>query len=188
MQTHHSPTHPQPATNGLRQYQATRFAFRARWFDDHIVHTITASRDPSSIPIRQVVLLGAGMDSRAWRLPHLQDVRWFELDRPGVLQAKLRMLQRVGAQGGDVYGEQGLVLEGMGAQGGETQGSWYGDLLVLFFGVVVFLVLLVLSCIRAEIACVSWDTQATTSLAPPNQHQHHTAHTAFPCSVPSGGG
>ncbi len=106
----------QPASNGKRQYQATRFAFRARWFDDHIVHAITStssSPDPSSpLPIRQVVLLGAGMDSRAWRLPHLKNTTWFELDRPGVLQAKLSMLQRVGAQGGSVYNEQGLVMEG----------------------------------------------------------------------------
>jgi methyltransferase (TIGR00027 family) len=41
---------------------------------------------------RQVVILGAGFDSRAWRLPALAGTRVFELDRPATSQEKYRRL------------------------------------------------------------------------------------------------
>lgn len=47
---------------------------------------------------KQVVLLGAGMDTRAWRLALPPGVAWFEVDRADVLAAKRRTLLRGGAQ------------------------------------------------------------------------------------------
>jgi methyltransferase (TIGR00027 family) len=54
---------------------------RVRWFDDV---TTTAAADG----VRQVVLLGAGMDTRPYRLELPSDLDWYELDRPGVLAGK----------------------------------------------------------------------------------------------------
>jgi methyltransferase (TIGR00027 family) len=47
---------------------------RVRWFDD----TITAL---ARAGVRQVVLLGAGLDTRAFRLDLPSDLDWYELDR-----------------------------------------------------------------------------------------------------------
>jgi methyltransferase (TIGR00027 family) len=48
--------------------------------------------------IRQVVLLAAGLDTRAYRLSWPDHTRLFELDQPQVLQAKAETLQALGAQ------------------------------------------------------------------------------------------
>ena len=45
---------------------------------------------------RQVVILGAGFDSRAWRLPALAGVPVFEVDHPATSQAKRRGLIAAG--------------------------------------------------------------------------------------------
>jgi hypothetical protein len=42
-------------------------------------------------------MLGAGMDTRPWRLPLDPDLKWFELDRSDVLAAKQKALQEAGA-------------------------------------------------------------------------------------------
>jgi methyltransferase (TIGR00027 family) len=47
--------------------------------------------------IRQIVVLGAGYDSRAWRLPFLAPVRIYEVDHPATSGAKQRRLARMGA-------------------------------------------------------------------------------------------
>lgn len=50
----------------------------------------------------QVVLLGAGYDSRPWRLalppPALHTVKWFEVDHASVIMRKQILLQQAGAQ------------------------------------------------------------------------------------------
>jgi len=46
--------------------------------------------------IAQVVLLGAGFDSRAWRLPAIRRARVIEVDRPETQQAKVAALRRTG--------------------------------------------------------------------------------------------
>jgi hypothetical protein len=51
---------------------------RTRWYDDEIAHAIGTG-------IRQVVILAAGMDSRAYRLEWPRDARVFELDQPEVI-------------------------------------------------------------------------------------------------------
>jgi len=48
---------------------------RTRFFDDYLI-------DAAGLGIRQVVLLAAGLDTRAYRLNWPTDVRLFELDRP----------------------------------------------------------------------------------------------------------
>jgi len=46
--------------------------------------------------VRQVLILGAGFDTRAWRLPGMDRVRVFELDHPATQAAKQRALCRGG--------------------------------------------------------------------------------------------
>jgi methyltransferase (TIGR00027 family) len=46
--------------------------------------------------VRQVLILGAGFDSRAWRLPGMDRVRVFELDHPATQTAKRRGLRHSG--------------------------------------------------------------------------------------------
>jgi methyltransferase (TIGR00027 family) len=53
---------------------------RVRWFDDLTLAAIPAAS--------QVALLGAGLDSRPFRLEVPPGVEWFEVDQPAVLAAK----------------------------------------------------------------------------------------------------
>jgi methyltransferase (TIGR00027 family) len=53
---------------------------RVRWFDDLVVSAAAQAR--------QVVLLGAGLDTRAFRLDLPAGLDWYEVDRPEVLTAK----------------------------------------------------------------------------------------------------
>jgi methyltransferase (TIGR00027 family) len=53
---------------------------RVRWFDDLIVR--------GAVRARQVVLLGAGLDTRAYRLSLPAGLDWYEVDRHEVLSAK----------------------------------------------------------------------------------------------------
>jgi methyltransferase (TIGR00027 family) len=64
---------------------------RTRFFDDWLV-SIVASED-----LRQVVLLGAGLDTRAFRLPWPEGCVVFELDRAPVLAQKTEVLERAEA-------------------------------------------------------------------------------------------
>jgi len=59
---------------------------RTRFFDDVITDAVI------SRGLRQVVLVAAGMDTRAYRLELPADVAWFELDRPPLLERKAREL------------------------------------------------------------------------------------------------
>jgi methyltransferase (TIGR00027 family) len=65
---------------------------RARFFDDFFKRVMEVS------PIRQVVLLAAGLDTRAYRLPWPDHTRLFELDQPHVLEYKEQVLTEAGAQ------------------------------------------------------------------------------------------
>jgi methyltransferase (TIGR00027 family) len=59
---------------------------RTRFFDDFLQHAVTEQK------IRQVVLLAAGLDARAFRLPWPEQTRLFELDQPHVLEYKEQVL------------------------------------------------------------------------------------------------
>jgi methyltransferase (TIGR00027 family) len=65
----------------LMNYAACRTAY----FDEFFV-----SANHSGI--RQVVVLGAGLDSRPWRLPWTSATRVYEIDRPEVLEFKINAL------------------------------------------------------------------------------------------------
>lgn len=61
-------------------------AIRTRFFDDWLQRLTRES------PIRQVVLVGAGMDARAFRLGWDADVTIWEVDRPSLLGLKRNLL------------------------------------------------------------------------------------------------
>ncbi|MCL6300730.1 SAM-dependent methyltransferase [Streptomyces kronopolitis] len=61
------------------------FALRTRYFDDYFTQAYAAG-------LRQVVILAAGLDTRAFRLDWPAGVRLFELDRPEVLAFKEEVL------------------------------------------------------------------------------------------------
>jgi methyltransferase (TIGR00027 family) len=62
---------------------------RTRYFDDVLV--------AAGGWVKQVVLLGAGFDTRAFRLPLTADVTFFELDHRDVFETKERVLAEQGA-------------------------------------------------------------------------------------------
>lgn len=65
---------------------------RTRFFDDVLLYACRGAG------VRQVVLVAAGMDARAFRLDWPSGTRLYELDRPEVLHAKGEVLARVGAK------------------------------------------------------------------------------------------
>lgn len=90
---------------------------------------------------KQVVLLGAGMDTRAWRLDLPPGVLWVEVDQTDVLAAKRTIMGRVGAAleaapspsqsstpagaaTGTTYSSQ--TKEGKKQEGGSRPSSWWG--------------------------------------------------------------
>jgi methyltransferase (TIGR00027 family) len=63
---------------------------RTRFLDDLVL-------DATASGVRQIVLLGAGLDARAFRIQWPDGVRVFELDTPAMLGFKQRVLDDVGA-------------------------------------------------------------------------------------------
>lgn len=66
---------------------------RSRFFDEYF-------RDVSTAGVRQVVILAAGLDTRAFRLPWPAGVELFEIDQPKVLEFKDSVLAEQGARAG----------------------------------------------------------------------------------------
>jgi methyltransferase (TIGR00027 family) len=64
---------------------------RTRVIDDALVDIVARHREPS-----QVVILGAGFDTRAYRLNAVAAARVFELDHPATQQAKRAVIERLG--------------------------------------------------------------------------------------------
>jgi len=70
---------------------AIRFvAIRTRFFDDFLL--------AANYRVRQIVILGAGMDARAFRLPWLPETHLYEIDRAEVMQPKNELLQTAKAK------------------------------------------------------------------------------------------
>ncbi|MFD8543831.1 SAM-dependent methyltransferase [Streptomyces sp. NPDC059649] len=65
---------------------------RTRFFDDYLTAAATAHA------LRQVVVLAAGLDTRAYRLPWPDGLRLYEVDLPEVLAFKERVLDEQGAR------------------------------------------------------------------------------------------
>jgi methyltransferase (TIGR00027 family) len=72
---------------GMRDYMAARTSF----FDQFFL-------DATRAGVRQVVILAAGLDSRAWRLPWPDGSTVYELDQPRVLEFKSSTMREHGAQ------------------------------------------------------------------------------------------
>jgi methyltransferase (TIGR00027 family) len=72
----------------LRQLmaQAGYVASRTKWFDDFFAAAQAAD-------LRQAVILGAGLDARAWRLPWATGSVVFDIDQPKVLDFKGAVLR-----------------------------------------------------------------------------------------------
>jgi methyltransferase (TIGR00027 family) len=62
-------------------------ASRTRWFDEFFIAA-------GANGIDQAVILAAGLDARAWRLPWVNDTALFEIDQPKVLEFKAATLAR----------------------------------------------------------------------------------------------
>ncbi len=74
-------------------------AARVRWFDSQVICAVNDG-------IRQVAVIGAGYDSRPWRIPG-DGVQFFELDHPATQQDKVRRAP----QPGPVYVQSDLTTE-----------------------------------------------------------------------------
>jgi methyltransferase (TIGR00027 family) len=77
----------------LAQYRASArhglvpvIEVRTRYFDETLLRACAAG-------LRQVVVLAAGMDARAFRLAWPEGVRLFEIDQPEMIEAKARILR-----------------------------------------------------------------------------------------------
>ena len=86
---------PLAATPGLRTW-ILYMQVRTRVIDDAL-RTFVESGG------RQLVVLGAGYDCRALRLPELEDSRVFEVDHPATQGHKRAVLDRIGAQSPSTY-------------------------------------------------------------------------------------
>lgn len=61
---------------------------RERYIDDFL-------KDCLSEELEQVVILGAGFDTRAYRIPGIETVQVFEIDHPATQEVKLKRLKKV---------------------------------------------------------------------------------------------
>lgn len=66
------------------------FAVRTRFFDDFLTRVVAGSA-------RQVVIVGSGLDSRAYRLEWPEGTDIYEIDQPAVIKFKMATLSSVGA-------------------------------------------------------------------------------------------
>lgn len=63
-------------------------AVRERYIDDFLKDCLLEGFD-------QIVILGAGFDTRAYRIPEIEKTRVFEIDHPATQAVKLKRLQKV---------------------------------------------------------------------------------------------
>jgi methyltransferase (TIGR00027 family) len=84
---------PQEDAEGSAQRQALAFQviIRTRYYDDYLRSAVDGG-------CRQVVLLAAGLDTRAFRLSWPAGTTLFEADLPDLLEVKERVLADAGAQ------------------------------------------------------------------------------------------
>lgn len=66
----------------------TSLVARTRLIDDHVASAI-------SLGISQIVILGAGLDSRAYRIAGAERLRFFEVDHPNTSEVKRANIQRL---------------------------------------------------------------------------------------------
>jgi methyltransferase (TIGR00027 family) len=71
--------------NGIANYASSR----TRWFDEYFIAA-------GAHGLEQMVIVAAGLDARAWRLPWVGGTTVFEIDHPGVLKFKNEALREHG--------------------------------------------------------------------------------------------
>jgi methyltransferase (TIGR00027 family) len=76
--------------NALPGYRNSTVA-RVRYFDDMVKATVKNG-------IEQLVILGAGYDTRAYRIKELENIRVFELDHPHTIKVKKEKIQEIFGQ------------------------------------------------------------------------------------------
>ncbi|XP_042494409.1 putative S-adenosyl-L-methionine-dependent methyltransferase Mjls_1072 isoform X2 [Macadamia integrifolia] len=75
--------------NSAREVSGVILAVRTLWFDAKLEAALNSFNGGDA----QVVLLGAGMDARAYRLSYLKGINVFEVDFPELLHMKATLLQ-----------------------------------------------------------------------------------------------
>lgn len=86
---------PLAAMPGVKQW-ILYMQVRTRLIDDALAEFLATGA-------RQVVLLGAGYDTRALRMPELADANVFEVDHPATQGHKRRVLDEIGADSPSTY-------------------------------------------------------------------------------------
>jgi methyltransferase (TIGR00027 family) len=86
------------AATGLHRF-ANGMAARTRFFDDFFLDAVRDGNSADAVRsgIRQAVILAAGLDSRAYRLPWPAGTVVFEIDQPEVIEFKSTTLAELGA-------------------------------------------------------------------------------------------
>ncbi|GAA3653820.1 SAM-dependent methyltransferase [Streptomyces chitinivorans] len=117
---------------GLRSEPSSRFdvlAVRTRFFDDCLLRAVTEGAP------RQVVVLAAGLDGRAFRLPWPADVTLYEVDLPEAIEEKSAFLARHGPAtarcrrvpvSGDLTGDWPAALAEAGFRG-DLPTAWLAE-------------------------------------------------------------
>lgn len=107
-------------------------AVRTRFYDSFLTDAIQAG-------IRQAVILAAGLDSRAYRLPWPTDATVFELDQPDVIDFKSQALADLGASpaarrrtvGVDLRGDWRAALRAEGFDDAKPS-AWIAEGLLIY--------------------------------------------------------
>jgi len=86
-----------------QQFMCEQMAVRTRFFDDFLLGAAAAG-------LRQLVILAAGLDARAFRLPWPEGTVVFEVDQPAVVAVKTRALSELGATPQADYRPVGIDL------------------------------------------------------------------------------
>jgi O-methyltransferase involved in polyketide biosynthesis len=95
-QEHHQ---QQPPALRRRRFCYSNVGVRVWWFDQQLLAALRGaggggrgSSDAAAPAPRQVVVFGAGFDTRPWRLDLPDGVSWFEIDLPEIIDAKRHRL------------------------------------------------------------------------------------------------
>jgi methyltransferase (TIGR00027 family) len=103
---------------------------RVRWFDDAVLAAVGQG-------LRQVVLLGAGLDTRPYRLDLPADLDWYEVDRAEVFADKQPVLDgavprcRRWTVGADLAGDWAAALSAAGFRG-DRRTLWVAEGLLFY--------------------------------------------------------
>lgn len=81
----------EPQLRARMQVMVDFMAVRTAFFDEFFLNAVKSG-------VRQVVILAAGLDARAWRLPWPERTTVYELDQAKVLEFKSATLQQHGAR------------------------------------------------------------------------------------------